>query len=73
MGTSRMGCVRGRASRKGGATGCRRRRIADRPDRVLRGGAFATPSAFLRSANRGRLAPAARFPFNGFRPARTIR
>jgi formylglycine-generating enzyme required for sulfatase activity len=41
--------------------------------RVLRGGAFANRSALLRSASRGRLAPAERFGFNGFRPARTIR
>jgi formylglycine-generating enzyme required for sulfatase activity len=40
--------------------------------RLLRGGSFYDPPAYVRSAFRGRSAPAYRYGLNGFRPSRTI-
>jgi formylglycine-generating enzyme required for sulfatase activity len=40
--------------------------------RILRGGAFKYLPAFVRSADRNRFAPSARFSDVGFRPARTL-
>jgi len=43
----------------------------DTNPRLLRGGAFSYPAAFVRSANRSGLAPALRVAYYGFRPSRT--
>jgi formylglycine-generating enzyme required for sulfatase activity/tetratricopeptide (TPR) repeat protein len=49
------------------------RGINTEPSRLLRGGAFAVPPWFVRSAHRNRYAPAYRVDYVGFRPARTGR
>jgi formylglycine-generating enzyme required for sulfatase activity len=45
--------------------------INEKNPRLLRGGAFSSPPAFVRSADRGWYAPASHIAYDGFRPSRT--
>jgi len=45
--------------------------IDEKHPRILRGGAFTLPPAYVRSAYRNRLAPSYRYYVSGFRPSRT--
>jgi formylglycine-generating enzyme required for sulfatase activity len=46
--------------------------VKDKDSRVLRGGSFANPASFVRSASRLRYVPTDRASYVGLRPARTI-
>jgi len=45
--------------------------VNEKNPRLLRGGSFDYRAAYVRSANRFRVAPSYRFTLNGFRPSRT--
>ena len=45
--------------------------IRDKSPRLLRGGSFGIPPAYVRAASRGWVAPSSRSAYDGFRPSRT--